>query len=88
MYHFTLAQSPSSIPMRANICRLPEVMYAKPRSTQKRQANAPSRIAKNVGLRDDPGFKILEKKDSSLSSLLDAMVAVTRRVNRQADVTK
>lgn len=79
MYHFTLAQSPSSIPMRANICGLPEVTYAKPRSTQKRQANAPSRIAKNVGLRDDPGFKILEKKDSSLSSLLDAMVAMRRR---------
>lgn len=61
-HHFTLAHRHSSIPIKATKCRFPFVMTASVTSTNSRNANAPSRMSWNVGWRDDPGVRMLERK--------------------------
>ena len=51
--------------MRANMCGFPDVRKARLSRMTRRTANAPSTIARKVGCNDDPGLRILLKKDSS-----------------------
>lgn len=61
-YHLTLAQSASSINIKANIWKLPAVAYARMRKTINNAVNAPSRILRNIGFRDEPGCRMLARK--------------------------
>jgi len=66
-HHLILAQRASSMPISAKICIFPAVMNASAVNTARRDANAPSTMSKKVGFKDEPGLRMVEKKDSSLS---------------------
>lgn len=67
-YHFTLNHKHSSIPMRANTWGFPAVKKARIINTRKSIKNAQSTISRNVGWREEPGCKMVEKKDSDALS--------------------
>lgn len=76
--HLTLAQSATSIAISAKKCRLPRVIIARERSTSNSAPKAPSTRKRNVGCRDDPGVRILLKKDedAKAGSVVDDVAIV------------
>jgi hypothetical protein len=62
-----LAQRAISMPINANMCIFPAVMNASAMNTTKRNANAPSTMSRKVGCKDEPGLRMVDKKDSSSS---------------------
>ena len=64
-YHFTLAHKHPSMAIRNKICTLPRVRNRSSRKTESSAANEASRIQRKVGLSDEPGVKMLEKKPPS-----------------------
>lgn len=66
--HFTLAHKASWIPIKTKKCRLPFVRYADQRKTKNSSANAASTAKRNVGWRDEPGFRMNEMNEGSSES--------------------
>lgn len=66
--HFTLAHRASWIPIKTKKCRLPFVRYADQRKTKNSSANAASTAKRNVGWRDEPGFRMKETNEGSSES--------------------
>ena len=67
-YHLTLAHKHPSIAISAMMWKFPRVRIRRPKNTQSRRANAPSNRSRKVGLRDEPGVKMLERKPAAPSS--------------------
>lgn len=63
--HFTLAHKASWIPIKTKKCRLPFVRYADQTKTKNSSANAASTAKRNVGWRDEPGFRMNEMNEGS-----------------------
>ncbi|KAF5370075.1 hypothetical protein D9758_001242 [Tetrapyrgos nigripes] len=79
-HHLTLAHNANSIATSATKCML-LVMKKRPSRMTKSAANAPSKMSRKVGCKEDPGVNMLEKKDKeSVSVLVVSVIAV--------DVTK
>jgi len=65
IYHLTLIQRHNSIPINAKMWGLPDVRYASARRTRNRHRKAPSSIARKTGLSEEPGVRMLFKKELS-----------------------
>lgn len=76
-YHFTLAHKASWIPIKTKKCRLPFVRYADQRKTKNSSANAASTAKRNVGWRDEPGFRMNEMNEGSSAESDAILVAVS-----------
>jgi hypothetical protein len=70
----TLPHSASSIHIKAKMCTFPDVRKVRVIRTSRSEANAPSRTSRKVGWRDEPGVRMVSKKDAA------AMVYVTVKV--------
>ena len=79
-HHFTLTQRHPSMTMRNTMCTLPPVRSKSKMKTSSRAMNAASRMRRNVGLRDDPGVRMLEKKPPGASVAASAVGRVVSEV--------
>lgn len=66
--HFTVAHRASWIPIKTKKCGLPFVRYADERKTKNNSAKAASTAKRNVGWRDEPGFRMKETNEGSSES--------------------
>jgi hypothetical protein len=74
----TLPQSASSIPINAKMCTFPAVRNARLIRTKKSAANAPSRTRRKVGWSDEPGVRMVSKKDDSDKSTSSLLAIISR----------
>lgn len=65
MHHFTLAHKQSSIAIRTRTWMLPDVRMASDVSMRSSNINEPSTMTRKVGCREDPGVRMLSRKDSA-----------------------
>lgn len=63
-HHLTLAHKPSSTNIKAKMCGLPDVTNASMTKTKSNATNAPSKMFRNAGFRDEPGWSMVPMKSS------------------------
>jgi hypothetical protein len=78
--------------MRANTCGFPAVKKTRMIKTRRSIRNEQSTISRNVGWREEPGCKMVEKKDSDALSgagvvcgMPMAMTSLVRRQQRRKE---